>query len=187
MTNPGTPLQKKKTAPLKAADFSQSTADRLAFGIATFFGSGLSPIAPGTAGTLAALPLVAAVTTLPWAAQLVLWLIITLLGTWAAARVSVITRTGDHGSIVIDEVIGMGIAALLCPLAPIPFGIAFVLFRFFDITKPPPVRQVDQWSKNKARESAYWGGFGVMADDILAGLQALAVYATLNHFGWIPQ
>jgi phosphatidylglycerophosphatase A len=173
---------------LRHQDFSNSATDRLAFWVATFFGSGLAPVAPGTAGSLAALPLVAAVTQWSLITQISLWLIVTTVGTWAAARVNSITRSGDHGAIVIDEVVGMGIAAMACPLNPLPFLIAFGLFRLFDIIKIPPVRQVDQWSKRKAREAGpLWGGFGVMADDVLAGVQALLTYITLNQIGWIPQ
>jgi len=159
----------------------------VAFWSATFLGSGLSPVAPGTAGTLAALPLVAGVTLLSLPFQIGIWALVTLLGTWAAARVDSKAGTGDHGSIVIDEVIGMGISAMACERDWLHFGAAFVLFRFFDITKIPPVRQVDTWSKKKARESgALWGGLGVMLDDILAGIQALAFFVLLKHWSLLP-
>jgi phosphatidylglycerophosphatase A len=86
---------------------------------------------------------------------------------------------------VIDEVIGMGIAALLCSFSFFEFALAFFLFRLFDITKPPPVRQLDEWSKKKAMESGpLWAGFGIMADDIVAGLQALATFWILKQLGW---
>ena len=176
-----------RKAPLRPAQFASSASDRLAFWSATFFGSGLFPFAPGTAGTLAGLPWVAAVTTLPLPAQIGIWTATTVLGAWSAARVDTVAGTGDHGSIVIDEVIGMGISAMACRMEWLHFAVAFALFRFFDITKIPPVRQVDTWSKRKAREAgAIWGGLGVMLDDVLAGLQALAVFILLNRMGWLP-
>jgi len=175
-----------KKTPLQFSQFKNTPSDLLAFGAATFFGSGLFPVAPGTAGTLAGLPLVVAILTLPLPMQIGFWIAMTALGTWAASRVDSKAGTGDHGSIVIDEVIGMGIAAMACQFTPLHLGTAFVLFRFFDITKIPPVRQVDTWSKRKARESgALWGGLGVMLDDILAGLQALAVFKLLQLWGWL--
>jgi phosphatidylglycerophosphatase A len=173
--------------PLRLSQFAGSPADRIAFWSATFFGTGLFPVAPGTAGTLAGLPLVAAATTLPISTQIAIWTFTTVLGSWAAARVDSRAGTGDHGSIVIDEVIGLGISAMACRMEWMHFAVAFALFRFFDITKIPPVRQVDTWSKRKALEAgALWGGFGVMLDDILAGLQALAVFIFLTHYGWLP-
>jgi len=178
---------KTPLAPLKPSDFRSHLSDRLAFWIATFFGSGLSPVAPGTAGSLAALPLVAVVSTWTLIAQISVWAGVTALGTWAAARVCERTKTADHGSIVIDEVVGLGISVLFCSFSVFQFALAFALFRFFDITKIPPVRQLDQWSKKKAFASGpLWAGFGIMADDIVAGLQALMTYWTLQQLGWIP-
>jgi len=175
-----------KKLPLQFSQFKNSPADLTAFGAATFFGSGLFPVAPGTAGTLAGLPLVMAILALPLPGQIGFWIAMTALGTWAAARVDSKAGTGDHGSIVIDEVIGMGISAMACQFTPLHIGTAFVLFRFFDITKIPPVRQVDTWSKRKAREAgALWGGLGVMLDDILAGIQALGIFKLLQLWGWL--
>jgi phosphatidylglycerophosphatase A len=88
--------------------------------------------------------------------------------------------TGDNQNIVIDEVIGLGITAWTAGRDLKTLFAAFVLFRFFDVIKPPPVRQVDLWSKRQA--SPWAGGFGVIADDIVAGFQALAVILVLQYY-----
>jgi phosphatidylglycerophosphatase A len=159
--------------------------------VATALGAGLVPRAPGTMGTLIAVPL--AIWSAGWSvpARLALWVGLLALGTWGAKVYDEIMETGDNQCIVIDEVVGLGITAwLLAPGAgALAWFAAFFLFRFFDILKPPPVRQMDRWSKKKALESSglgkWWGGFGVMADDVLAGFQGLIVMAILLHFHWI--
>lgn len=147
-----------------------------AFWIASGFGSGLSPIAPGTAGSLVALPLYL------WLAQgpaWLPWLAIVggfALGTWAAGRV--IRRIGveDPGVVVIDEFVGQWLALALVDLALRLFpgglaepstlallAVAFLLFRLCDIAKPWPASWADR---------ALDGGFGAMLDDLFAGLWA---------------
>jgi phosphatidylglycerophosphatase A len=137
--------------------------------IALGLGSGLAPIAPGTFGSLVALPLAWALDRYAGTAG---WLVaiagVTVAGTWAAHVTSRHLGVADHGSIVIDE-----IAALLAVLFFVgPEGwrqaIAFVLFRCFDIVKPPPIRQVDR---------ALHNAVGVMADDFLAAGYTLLVFA----------
>jgi phosphatidylglycerophosphatase A len=156
--------------------------------VATALGAGLVPRAPGTMGTLVAIPLAIATAGWPVGARLALWLGLLALGTWGAKTYDEIMETGDNQCIVIDEVVGLGITAwLLEPGASwLSWFAAFFLFRLFDIVKPFPVRQMDRWSKKKAVESSkigkWWGGFGVMADDVLAGLQGLLVMWILLHF-----
>jgi len=138
--------------------------------IATGFGSGLAPRAPGTVGTLAAL--------LPWLAlrELPLWgyLAVVLaafaLGVWAAQRVIERLRIEDPGLVVWDEFVGLWIALIAVPDGWAWVVIGFGLFRLFDIAKPWPVSWADARLK---------GGFGAMFDDALAGLYALAALQAL--------
>lgn len=160
---------------------------------ATALGAGLMPKAPGTMGTLVAVPLAWATRDWSWPLRAFLWVGITAVGTWGARAFDLLMRTGDNQCIVIDEVVGLGITSWTLSGAGNTWAgwlTAFVLFRFFDILKLPPVRQVDGWSKKKALEqtpvASWWGGFGVMADDILAGFQGLAVLILLQYFGALP-
>lgn len=136
--------------------------------IITWFGSGLSPRAPGTVGTLAALPFAIAMI---WAAgpAYAHWvlslaaLLVFLIGWWASDAYVRLTGTKDPGLIVIDEVAGIWLTLAVAPLDPVAIGLGFVLFRLFDILKPWPVSWADKAVK---------GGLGIMLDDILAGLFA---------------
>jgi phosphatidylglycerophosphatase A len=133
------------------------------------FGAGLSPIAPGTIGTLVALPLAwflnAYGNVLGWLVAIV---VVGVAGTWAAHITSRDLGIADHSSIVIDEIAAFLLVLFFAGGDFLRQCIAFVLFRFFDIVKPPPVRQVD-----RAMKSA----MGVMADDYLAAGYALIVLA----------
>lgn len=142
--------------------------------IATSFGAGFSPVAPGTMGTLTAIPLAWALTLLPWWAFLVATALVSVIGTWAASRFIAATGTHDDQRIVVDEVAGYLVTLLLVPKTWVNLGLAFFLFRLFDIWKPPPVRQVDEH---------VMGGFGVMADDLAAGIYGMLVLLALDHFG----
>ena len=129
----------------------------------TFGGAGLSPRAPGTVGTLAALPL-AALTL--WAGPL--WhmtavLLLTGFSIWACEMYQRQAGGHDRQEIVIDEVIGLLIAVTWLPLTWQTLAAGFVLFRFFDILKPFPISVLDKKVK---------GGVGVVADDVAAGLIA---------------
>jgi phosphatidylglycerophosphatase A len=136
----------------------------LAFG----FGSGLSPLAPGTMGTLMAVPFVF---LLKSQGSLVFWLamlLLFLLGVGLCGRVSRKLGVHDHGGIVWDEMVGYWLSVAFVPLQWPWLLAAFVLFRFFDIVKPWPIRQLDE------RVS---GGFGIMLDDVVAALFTVAVLA----------
>jgi phosphatidylglycerophosphatase A len=134
--------------------------------LAAGFGTGLVPRAPGTAGTLAGVLLYLALAALPLPAYLGVSLGLFLLGVWICGRAARDLNAHDHPSIVFDEMIGY-----LVTMAGAPFGIGwlalgFVLFRFFDIVKPWPISLLDRKVP---------GGFGIMLDDLAAGLLALAV------------
>ncbi|MEJ7603677.1 MAG: phosphatidylglycerophosphatase A [Kofleriaceae bacterium] len=143
--------------------------------LATALGAGYSPVAPGTCGTAVAVPLVWALAGLPvWQFALVT-VAVTALGIAAAHRADHAWGTHDSGRIVIDEVAGYMVTML--PVARDHWAtllIGFVVFRLFDIVKPPPVRWLDEHLP---------GGWGVVLDDIAAGVMGAIVMAVLSHFG----
>ena len=142
------------------------------------FGGGLSPVMPGTAGTLVGW-LVFHVLTTAWPAcftQLT-WGVIVIfgfvLGIWTCTKTENALNSPDDGSIVWDEIIGIWLVLLaLMPTTLQTECWAFVLFRIFDMTKPPPIRRIDSHLK---------GGLGVMLDDILAAVYALIAYAMIAY------
>jgi phosphatidylglycerophosphatase A len=144
-------------------------AHLIAFG----FGSGLAPKAPGTVGTLLGWPLfwlvVAVVPDLP--NQLILLIAGFLLGVWACGKTGRALGVADHGGMVWDEIVAFALVLLFTPPGWMWAGIAFLLFRFFDIIKPWPIRLADRHLKN---------GFGVMFDDLLAAGYALALIKGLQ-------
>lgn len=141
--------------------------------IATWFGCGLMRPAPGTWGTLGALPFGIALMALGGPGALLLGLcIITPLGYWASGRLDTMTGEKDSSIIVIDEAAGLWVALLPAALAPVPVALAFILFRAFDILKPWPVSWLD---KNLP------GAAGVMADDIMAGIYAALILIGLHY------
>lgn len=124
-------------------------------------------------GTLVAVPIVIALKT---AGPAWYWLALVLLfglGIGLCERVSKRLGSHDHGGIVWDEIVGYALAAALVPARWPWLLAAFVLFRFFDILKPWPIRQLD-------RQVA--GGFGIMIDDVIAGLYTLVLLAGLARF-----
>lgn len=156
--------------------------------VATALGAGLTPIAPGTMGSLMALPFAYLGAELPWTVRAAVWLLVFVVGVWSAKVFDEIMGSSDNQSIVIDEVLGLWLTAATAGRDPKTLLAAFVLFRFFDIVKPPPVRQLDRWSKRKASDrknplSAWYGGFGVIADDVVAGIQGLIIILVLQHYG----
>lgn len=140
-----------------------------AFWIATWGASGLLPRAPGTWGTLTALPFGWLLLEAGGPHALLIGVLAALFGgVWASERYMARTGAHDPGSVVIDEVAGMWLTLFAMPLgAPWYFWVAaFGLFRLFDILKPWPISLIDR----KAG-----GGWGVMLDDIVAGIYAAAV------------
>lgn len=148
---------------------------KFAFLLATWFYAGKSPKAPGTAGSLAALPFAwvmmtyANVWVLPCAA-----LVLYFIGVWCAGVVMDELKVHDPGMIVVDEVVGQWLTVCVAPPSFASLAAGFVLFRLFDITKPFPIGYVDKNVK---------GGTGVMLDDVLAGLVgAVCLYASVFLF-----
>lgn len=135
-----------------------------AVGVATIGPVGRWPWGPGTLASALVAPLwMAPVGAGAWVAALVAG---TALGVWAAGRAEAVLGH-DDGRIVIDEAVGMGIALLAAPRAWAGIGAAFLLFRFFDIVKPPPLGRLQRVP----------GGWGVMLDDVAAGAAAAVVLA----------
>ena len=141
--------------------------NRFAKIIATFFGAGLSPKAPGTVGSVAALPF--AWILFEWGgapALMLATMLIFLIGVWSGGIYANEIGQTDPSAVVIDEVAGQWLTLLVVPTDLILYALGFVLFRFFDILKPWPVSWADRNIK---------GGFGIMFDDILAGVYAGAI------------
>lgn len=132
----------------------------LAFGL----GSGAAPYAPGTFGTLAAIPfyLLLALYTSLWMYAFIVFVLF-FFGVWLCDRTERDLGTHDHSGIVWDEFIGYFVTMFMVPLHWWWVVAGFLLFRLFDIWKPFPVRQF---------ERRFAGGFGVMIDDVIAGLYA---------------
>jgi phosphatidylglycerophosphatase A len=137
------------------------------------FGSGLAAKAPGTFGTLAAVPIYWLIQDLSWPLYGI-WLVITFaLGVYWCDRASRQLGVHDHRGIVWDEFVGYWITMFLAPKTWLYMLLGFILFRVFDILKPWPINWLD-------RELS--GGFGIMIDDVLAGIYALIVLQLCVYF-----
>lgn len=146
--------------------------------VATFFGIGRLRPGPGTWGSAATVLLWAALAhalapSLRTPVAIALALLVTLIGIPAATRVARGCGTKDPQFVVIDEVAGQLLALIAVPLAWQSLLAGFILFRAFDIVKPPPVRQFEALPE----------GAGIVLDDVAAGLCALGVMHLLLHFG----
>lgn len=135
--------------------------------IATGCGLGLLPLAPGTWGSLAALPIAWLITALAGPSALAAAVLVAFaLGVWASGAYAKANGEKDSPSIVIDEITGQWLALLALPLDPLAYLGAFAMFRLCDIAKPWPA----DWADRKMA-----GGLGVMLDDVIAGAYALMV------------
>jgi|SRR5690554_361221 len=140
----------------------------LAFG----FGSGLSPKAPGTMGTLVAVPIWYAAAQLPLVGYVTVLLLVIAVGPWLCGRTSRDLGVHDHGGIVWDEIAGFLLTMVLVPVGILPALLGFAFFRLFDIVKPWPIGWLDQHIH---------GGSGIMVDDLVAGIYAwIALQLTLQ-------
>ncbi|KLV11093.1 MULTISPECIES: phosphatidylglycerophosphatase A [Photobacterium] len=145
--------------------------------LATGFGSGLSPVVPGTMGTLAAVPFYLLLAQLPYGIYLLLTLVAAVVGIRICQRTSDDMGVHDHGSIVWDEFVGFWITMAIAPVVSWQWVLTgFILFRFFDMVKPWPISWLDKHVH---------GGLGIMVDDILAGFMAMiALWGTGHWLGW---
>jgi len=152
------------------------TATRIASLVATWFGCGYAPRAPGTAGSLAALAMAALLQEFAgfrWWHLVLLAAVLFPFAVWAATETSRALGRKDPSVVVVDEVVGQWIAlAGAHSFHWKSYAAAFALFRLFDIWKPPPVRQME----------ALADGVGIMADDVMAGGYAALVLLLAGHF-----
>tara|TARA_R110000822_G_scaffold47164_1_gene125298 strand:- start:39 stop:509 length:471 start_codon:yes stop_codon:yes gene_type:complete len=133
--------------------------------LALGFGSGLAPKAPGTFGTLAAVPLFLLLAPLSSPLYLLLLIVMSVTGIYICGKAAEDAGVPDHGAIVWDEFVGFLITMFLIPISWQSILVGFLLFRLFDIFKPWPISYLD---KN------CHGGLGIMLDDIVAGIAAWA-------------
>lgn len=141
----------------------------LAFG----FGSGLAPVAPGTFGTLMAIPLYLLMMQLSLVPYLIVVAVVCITGIWICDKSSKLLGVHDHGGIVWDEFAGFFITMIAAPAGWLWIIIGFALFRLFDIWKPWPISLLDKKVD---------GGLGIMIDDIVAGVYALICVQALHYF-----
>jgi phosphatidylglycerophosphatase A len=163
-----------------APEPAAATRTAWAWLIGTFFGTGKLKPGPGTWASLATVGLWRALAPLAGEHQvpaaIAAAVLVTALGIPAATRVERESRVKDPGYVVIDEVAGQLIALIGAPLAWKSLLASLILFRVFDIVKPPPLRRLEELPE----------GSGIMLDDVGAGLYALAVVQALRHFGLLP-
>ena len=130
--------------------------------LATGFGSGLAPFAPGTAGTLVGVLICWLCLPMPWILRLLFVLVLLALSFYVSGQAEKIYQKKDDQRIVIDEIIGLQITMLPVAINVLSLCAGFVLFRVFDIWKPFPVRHLQRLP----------GGWGIVADDVAAGIYA---------------
>lgn len=136
-------------------------------------GLGYAPVASGTFGTLAGIPAYWLLAQLPPALWLLTVLALFFLSCWVAGEAGKIYCVVDDGRIVIDELVGYLVTIALLPFTWKAAILGFLLFRFFDILKPQPARYFDRTVKN---------GYGVVLDDVVAGLYGALALRLLLHF-----
>lgn len=134
--------------------------------IAFGFGSGAVPFAPGTFGTLAAIPFYLALRLLPLTAYVIFLVLFIAFTSWLCDVLSRKTNTHDHPGMCIDEFAGFFVTMTAAPAGWLWILAGFALFRFFDIVKPWPISYADKHIH---------GGFGMVLDDVLAGVYAFAL------------
>jgi phosphatidylglycerophosphatase A len=141
--------------------------------IATGFYSGYLPKAPGTWGSIVGLALFFLVQFLGIKLYITVVACLLLIGIYAAGEAEKIMDRKDPGLVVIDEIVGMMITMIAAPATPLIMVLGFILFRFFDILKPFPIRLVDR---------SFNGGLGIMLDDILAGIYSLLILQIIIRY-----
>jgi len=164
-----TPLGKNKLTP------RQILSDPVLF-LAFGFGSGLAKKAPGTLGTLAAIPIYGLFVQTGTVAYSLLTLVVMVSGVWICDQAAEKLGEHDFGGIVWDEIAGLLITMALVPFSWQALIAGFMLFRLFDIVKPWPIR----WADRRVQ-----GGFGIMLDDVLAGVIAGLILLLLVEWRWI--
>ena len=141
--------------------------------LATGFGVGYSPVAPGTLGTLVAIPIYYFLSEIPSPLYEITLIGFIFLSVWISEKAEIFFVKKDDQRIVIDEIIGFLITMLWIPKTTRFIIIGFILFRFFDILKPIPIRRLEKGLK---------GGYGVVLDDVAAGAYANIVLQVIHLF-----
>ncbi|SRR5579883_281893 len=141
--------------------------------VAFGFGAGAIPIAPGTFGTLMGIPFYLALRTFPPLVYFILLIFIILGSIWICNKVSKEIHVEDHQGMCLDEIVGFLVTMFALPFATKWIIIGFILFRLFDILKPPPIRFLDEKLK---------GGVGMILDDVVAGIFSCII---LHLLTWI--
>ena len=152
---------------------------RVSHWLATCLGVGYLPIAPGSWGSLLAVAIAGClylVSSHSFPLLLAGLIGSTILGTWAADRVASDLGDSDPSRVVIDEVAGQFLTLMWVPLSPSSLFLGFVFFRVFDILKPPPARQAEGLP----------GGYGIMTDDLVAGVYAGLLLLLARWLGFVP-
>jgi phosphatidylglycerophosphatase A len=135
------------------------------------FGSGLAPKAPGTFGTLAAVPIVWGMQGLSITNYLLVTLIAFIVGIWICQQSAEWLQMEDPSAVVWDEIVGYMVTMIAAPQGWEWLVLGFILFRIFDIWKPWPIKWADQ---------KLHGGFGIMVDDVIAGVFALILIQCIS-------
>ncbi len=148
--------------------------NRIIMALATGLGAGNMKRAPGTWGSLVAFVPWILIKDLSYVPYLLVLAAVFLVGFFVAGSAEKILDCPDSGAIVIDEILGMLITLFAAPAHPLAWALGFLLFRFFDIVKPFPV----SWCDKRIH-----GGIGIMIDDVVAGLYALASLQLLWRVG----
>lgn len=149
--------------------FLRNPVHLLAFG----FGSGAAARAPGTWGSLAAIPVWYAFAWLPGTVYWAIVVVAFLVGIWLCGQTARDLKVHDHGGIVWDEFVGMWIALGLFPQQLVGVLLAFILFRLFDVLKPWPISWLDDRLP---------GGLGIMVDDVVAGVMAMLSMLAIDYW-----
>jgi phosphatidylglycerophosphatase A len=139
--------------------------------IAFGFGSGTLPFAPGTFGTLMAIPFYLAMQSLSHLSYFILLIFITVGSMWLCDTVSKEIEVHDHPGMCLDEIVGYLVTMFAAPSGLLWVMLGFILFRIFDILKPWPIRFMDEKIK---------GGFGMVIDDVMAGIYSLIILRILS-------
>lgn len=147
--------------------------NRIIVALASGFGAGYSPWAPGTLGSLVAIPLVMLFLPMPTTTYLATIITFSFFAVWVADNAQNIYKEHDSQHIVIDEVAGMLFVFVGQEMHWLTIATGFVLFRALDVWKPWPCRRIDQRVK---------GGLGVVLDDVVAGIYANAILWVLGYY-----
>jgi len=140
--------------------------------LATGFGAGLAPVAPGTTGTLVGVLICLIFSPLHWLLRLLIVIFLLVLAIYIAERAEQVYRKKDDQRIVVDEIAGFQVTMLPVAITGLHLLVGFVLFRIFDILKPFPLRDLQRMS----------GGLGIVLDDVAAGIYASVSILLLVFF-----